>query len=217
MIRTHHSLAIALTAAITLGACTDPGQVGADNRTQQGALLGGALGAAAGLFSTDDKAKGALVGGALGAAGGAIIGSQLDKQEADLRRQMDNDDVVINNTGDRLIVTMAQDILFATDSFTVRPDLRRDLGALSTNLRNYPNSRIQVLGHTDNTGSAAYNQQLSERRAGAVANVLLDNGVSNSRIRTIGRGEDQPVATNLTVEGRAQNRRVEIVILPNSG
>ena len=118
--------------------------------------------------------------------------------------------------GDRLIVTMPQDILFAVDSATVNSSLRGDLLTVANSLREYPRSRVQVVGHTDNTGSAAYNQGLSERRANSVADVLTSGGVSYDRIQAFGRGEDQPVASNLTTEGRAQNRRVEIVILPTS-
>ena len=122
----------------------------------------------------------------------------------------------ITNTGDRLIVTLPNDILFAVDDATVRPDLQRDLRALAGNLQAYPNSTVQIVGHTDSDGDAAYNLGLSQRRAQSVANVLVAAGVSGSRLQTIGRGEDQPVADNLTAQGKAQNRRVEIVILPNA-
>jgi outer membrane protein OmpA-like peptidoglycan-associated protein len=105
--------------------------------------------------------------------------------------------------------------LFATDSAAVRPDLRSDLNAVAASLLRYPNSTIQVVGHTDNTGTAAYNQDLSQRRAVSVASILRESGVPGGRIAAVGRGEDQPIASNLTPEGRAQNRRVEIIIRPN--
>ena len=120
----------------------------------------------------------------------------------------------IVNTGDSLVVTMPQNILFATDSYAVRADLQDDLRAVASSLQRYPNSVVDVVGHTDNTGEAAYNQQLSQRRAQAVASVLTRSGVAGSRVRVIGRGEDQPIASNLTPDGRAQNRRVEIIIRP---
>ena len=145
---------------------------------------------------------------------GAGIGNRLDQQEEDLRQSMSNG--TITNTGDRLIVTLPNDILFAVDDATVRPDLQRDLRALAGNLQAYPNSTVQIVGHTDSDGDAAYNLGLSQRRAQSVANVLVAAGVSGSRLQTIGRGEDQPVADNLTAQGKAQNRRVEIVILPNA-
>jgi outer membrane protein OmpA-like peptidoglycan-associated protein len=211
------STLIAATALIGLGACTDPAQLGGteNQNRNQGALIGAAAGAALGQIIGGDR-EATVAGALVGAAAGAAIGYNLDQQEADLRQSLGNDDVLITNTGDRLIVTLPQDILFATDSFAVRPDLRRDLQTVAANLQAYPDSRIQIIGHTDNTGDAGYNQTLSERRANAVADVLLNAGVPFSRITAFGRGENDPVASNLSPEGRAQNRRVEIVILPNS-
>lgn len=214
---------IAATLGFTaLTACTDPASVdGTDpnRQTKQGALLGGAVGAAVGIITGDDpkeRRQNAIKGAIIGGGAGAIIGNQLDKQEADLRRDLNNNDVSITNTGDRLIVSMPNNILFATDSDTLRSDLQRDLRTVASNLQAYPNSTIQVIGHTDNEGDAGYNQGLSERRAQSVAGILISSGVSSGRIQTYGRGEDQPIASNLTPEGRAQNRRVEIVILPNA-
>jgi outer membrane protein OmpA-like peptidoglycan-associated protein len=214
---------LAMCSALALGACTDPALLGGNSdspnqNTKQGAAIGAAAGALLGaLVSKDgDRGDGALKGAVLGGAAGAGIGYSLDKQEADLRRDLGNDNVTVQNTGDRLIVTLPQDILFATDSFAVRSDLRRDLNAVAGNLQAYPNSTIQIVGHTDSDGDAAYNQQLSERRANSIADVLLDAGIPFSRIQTFGRGESQPVASNLDPAGKAQNRRVEIVILPNA-
>ncbi|MEM7630464.1 MAG: OmpA family protein [Pseudomonadota bacterium] len=213
-------LTLGLGAIIALGACTDPATLGGnpENRNaNQGALIGAGTGAVLGAIINDDnRAAGAAVGAVLGGAVGAGIGYNLDQQEAELRRDLGNDRVTITNTGDRLIVSFPQDILFAVNSFAVRPDLQSDLGVLATSLDTYPNSTIQIVGHTDSDGEAAFNQQLSERRANAVADVLLRNGVPFNRIQAFGRGESQPVASNLTPEGKAQNRRVEIVILPNA-
>jgi outer membrane protein OmpA-like peptidoglycan-associated protein len=210
---------LAIYSAIALGACTDPASLGgngtvSNQKTKQGAIAGAATGALLGALvgNRDDALKGAVIGGAVGAG----IGYSLDKQEADLRRDLGNDNVTVQNTGDRLIVTLPQDILFATDSFSVRSDLRRDLNAVAGNLQAYPNSTIQIVGHTDSDGDAAYNQQLSERRANSIADILLDAGIPFSRIQTFGRGESQPVASNLDPAGKAKNRRVEIVILPNA-
>jgi len=206
-------------ALVAVAACTDPAMVDENNgyqKTQQGALIGGLVGAVTGVVVSDDKGKGAVIGGAIGAISGAAIGNALDKQEAELRQQLGNDDIQITNTGDRLIVTMPQDILFAIDSSTVQAGLRSDLLAVANSLQQYPNSTVQVIGHTDSTGDAGYNLGLSERRANAVADVLMDGGVAFGRIQTFGRGEDQPVASNLSEAGRAQNRRVEIVILPTA-
>jgi outer membrane protein OmpA-like peptidoglycan-associated protein len=214
----------AMAGVIALGACTNPNgsilaQDGDPNqRAKNGALIGAGAGAIIGALSESDgnrdtgAVRGAVIGAVIGGGGGAI----LDKQERDLRASLGNDRVTINNTGDRLIVTLPQDILFATGSSAVRPDLVRDLGAVAGNLQAYPNSTIQVIGHTDSDGEAAFNQQLSESRANAVSSVLLNNGVAPGRIQAFGRGESQPVASNLNPQGKAQNRRVEIVILPNA-
>ena len=210
---------MAISALVVAASCTDPAQLGGtdpNKNTKQGALLGGILGVGLGALVSEDKGKGAVIGGIAGAATGAVAGSFLDKQEAELRRDLENDRIGITNTGDRLIVTMPQDVLFAVDSATVNNALRNDLLTVADSLKSYPQSRVQVVGHTDNTGSATYNQGLSERRANAVADVLMNGGVAFGRIETIGRGEDQPVASNLTAEGKAQNRRVEIVILPTT-
>ncbi len=218
-------LAISGTALALATACTNPGAVGSDpygsgtdsyQKTKTGAIIGGLVGAGTGIVVAENNTKGAIVGGVLGAAAGAGIGNILDRQEADLRRDLNNQDVQINNTGDRLIVTMPHDILFASDSSTLQPGLQTDLMTVAGNLNQYPDSKVQVIGHTDNTGGAEHNQQLSENRAFSVQNVLVQGGVVPTRIQTYGRGENQPVASNLTEDGKAQNRRVEIVILPNA-
>ena len=219
MIQTRKPTLFAAGASLLLAtACTDPSTVGGNpyQKTQQGALLGGLAGAGLGAVIADKPVKGAIIGGLAGAAVGGAIGYSLDQQAAELQRDIGNDNVRITNTGDRLIVTMPDDILFATDSATVNPSLRRDLLTVARSLQDYPNSTVQVIGHTDNTGEAYYNQDLSERRANSVADVLMSGGVAFRRIDTYGRGENQPVASNLTEQGRAQNRRVEIVILPNA-
>ncbi|MGB1234536.1 MAG: OmpA family protein [Planktomarina sp.] len=214
-------VALSASALLLITACTDPARFDPNapdvNQTRTGAILGGITGAIAGVGASGsgDQFKGAIIGAAVGAGAGALIGQRLDQQEADLRASLGNNQVRINNTGEQLIVTLPQDILFAVNSSDVRPDLRRDLGVLASNLQAYPNSQVRIIGHTDNTGTAAFNIGLSQRRAEAVSNVMIQNGVSASRIRSIGRGEDAPVANNLTPEGRAQNRRVELIITPN--
>lgn len=214
-------LALAGLSMITLTACTDPAQLGgnsvpAGQNTQQGAILGGILGAAVGGITNDNTRQGVVRGAIIGAGVGAGTGYLLDRQEAQLRNDLANQNITVNNTGDRLIVTMPQDVLFAVDSYNVNPGLRTDLMTVANSLQQYPNSTVQIIGHTDSDGDAAYNQQLSERRANAVADVLMQGGVPFGRIQTFGRGENAPIATNLTEEGKAQNRRVEIVILPTA-
>jgi len=205
----------ALCGALALGGCVDPNAYPNDPnaRTKQGVMLGAVTGAAIGASSSDDKlakaALGAVVGGVLGGA----IGASLDKQAAELRSQL-SPGISVTNYGDYLKVNMPDALLFATDSATVSPGLTRDLQAVAASLLRYPDSRIEVVGHTDNTGSAGYNMDLSQRRAASVASILRANGVPDWRLTTYGRGENEPIATNLTVEGRAQNRRVEIIIRP---
>ena len=218
---TKFPLSVAIGAVAVLAACTDPnalGTTGPDGETinqnrNRGAGIGAVSGAVIGAVvgDRDTALAGAVVGGLVGGA----IGYDLDQQEAELRRSLDNR-VTITNTGDRLIVSFPEAILFAVDSFSVRPGLQSDMGELARSLQQYPDSTVQIVGHTDSDGDAAYNQQLSERRANAVADVLLNQGVPFNRVQTFGRGESQPIASNFTPEGKAQNRRVEIVILPNA-
>lgn len=207
---------VATAAAIALVGCDSPPLEGDPNRrTKTGAAIGGVIGALVGSSSSDDKLAKGTVGAVIGASVGGVIGQQLDKQAQDLRRDIPNQDIQIENTGSELRVTMPQDLLFDIDSSSVRGDLQSDLRALAGNLQAYPDTTVIITGHTDDTGSADYNYNLSERRASAVGNVLTDAGVGFDRVRTFGRGEDQPIASNATDAGRAQNRRVEIVIRPN--
>lgn len=208
--------------ALALTACTDPSMMGGSpggdpNRTRQGATAGAILGGLAGATRGDDAndrrqnaAVGALVGGAVGAG----VGNVLDRQAAELRGEFGNQQISVVNRGNDLLVRMPQDVLFAVDSAEVSSGIRSDLRVLADNLGRYERSNVQIIGHTDSDGTAAYNQQLSERRARSVASVLTGYGVPSSRLTAIGRGEDQPVADNLTQAGKAQNRRVDIVIVP---
>jgi len=207
--------ALALATLVGLAACEDP-KISDPNdpyaRTKDSALAGAAIGAIFGKVAGGDNSD-AVKGAIVGAGVGAVIGNQLDKQAAELRQDMSTGVQIINN-GDELIVRMPQDILFAFDSDTLRPDLRRDLRVLANSLQDYPDTSVNVIGHTDNIGSDAYNDALSLRRARTVANVLIDEGVRSSRIRVDGRGRYEPVASNASESGRAQNRRVEIIIRP---
>lgn len=206
---------LALAAAVALAGC-DPAAMGPENeRTRQGAATGAIIGGAIGaLTGPRDRALGrAAVGAVIGGAVGAAIGSELDRQAAELRRDL-GPAVEVENTGEALVVTMPQDILFATGSAVVRADLQHDLRTIAGSLLAYPDSRVEVVGHTDNVGSAAFNLDLSQARANAVAAVLAGAGVPAARLLAFGRGEDAPRASNLTPAGRAQNRRVEIIIRP---
>jgi len=210
-------LILATLGALSLSACVDPNAYPDDPnaRTKNGAIIGGLMGAVAGVASSGDgdELKGAIIGGALGAGTGALIGQDLDRQAAELRASL-NSNVGVTNYGEYLVVNMPQDLLFATGSVTLGGSLTNDLRAVAASLIRYPNSRIEVIGHTDNVGEAAFNQDLSQRRASAVAQVLQGSGVPAGRMAIIGKGEDSPLATNQTEGGRAQNRRVEIIIRP---
>lgn len=208
------SIALATASLLALTACVDPNAYpnNPNARAQSGAIIGGLAGALAGSQSDDNQAAMTVVGGVIGAAIGGSIGATLDQQAAELRAI--NPSFTVTNMGDYLIVNMPQDVLFSVDSASLRPDLIRDLQSVGANLNRYPDSRIEVIGHTDNTGSAAYNQDLSQRRAVSVAEVLRSTGVPSNRVAAFGRGEDMPVASNATESGRAQNRRVEIIIRP---
>jgi len=205
-------LLLSTASALVLAACEGTGE-----RQQSGAIAGGVLGGFLGATSDDeDRARNAALGTAAGAMAGGMIGSILDQQAEDLRSSLENDGIIVENTGEFLRVTMPGGLLFASDSATVQPSVQSDLRTVARNLIEYPDSTVAVTGHTDATGSDGYNQTLSERRAEAVTAVLVLQGVAPGRVRAIGRGETQPVASNSTPEGRQLNRRVEVIIRPNA-
>ena len=213
-------LALVAGLSLTLAACTDPATLGGGGENANtnaglgvGALVGAAVGSA--VAGSGNRTNGAILGGIVGAAAGGIAGSVLDKQAAELNASLD-DDILVETADGRLIVTLPQDITFDTDSAVVKPELQAELNKVSASLLKYPDSSVQVIGHTDNQGDATYNQGLSEQRAGSVSAILQSGGVSAGRISTLGRGESEPKASNLTPEGMAQNRRVEIVVIPSS-
>ncbi|WP_417672623.1 OmpA family protein [Pseudodonghicola sp.] len=207
-----------LCAAVLLGACTDTQLLRSNDpnaKTKNGALIGGLLGAGVGAVSNSSNKTAAVLGGAaVGTILGATIGQSLDKQAAELRQQLASDGITVVNTGSQLVLTLPNDITFDTDSSTVRPALRADLDTVALHLQRYPDMLVQVIGHTDSDGDAAYNIGLSRQRATAVSDILQADGVPYTRLTTVGRGEEEPVASNLTAEGKARNRRVEIVMIP---
>lgn len=211
--KTRIPLLMATVGVVALAACTDQnGQPAQMNRTQQGAVAGAVLG---GLIGAGESKQNAVKGAILGSAVGAIGGSILDQQENALKQQITNPNIQIVNRGDHLAVLMPESALFAIDSAAVSAAGQNDLYIIGRNLNQYPNSTVQVVGHTDSTGSQAYNMDLSQRRARSVAGILSAAGVAQNRLATAGRGSAQPVASNDTAQGRAQNRRVEILIYPS--
>lgn len=211
--KTHTKLIGAALALLVLGAC-DPNATNTQRGMGAGALVGGIYGLAQdnNHSTATNVARGVAVGGIVGGLGGAI----LDEQQRALERSLQGTGSTVNNNGQFLTVTMPGAILFATDSATVSASGAQHIYSIGQNLQQYPNSMAQVVGHTDSTGSVAHNQDLSERRARTVAGLLVESGVQRNRVTHSGRGPHQPVATNTTPEGRAQNRRVEIFIRPIS-
>lgn len=180
-----------------------------------GALAGAAVGAA--TSSSKDRGKGALIGAAVVGAAGAGYGYYADKQEAELRRSMQGTGVEVQRQGDTIQLIMPGAITFATDSAEISSSFYSPLNNLASSFRQYNQNSIEVVGHTDSTGSRAHNMSLSQRRAQSVADYLRAQGVDNTRLSIRGAGPDQPVASNATVDGRAQNRRVEVTLRPLPG
>lgn len=200
---------------LALSACGEAQLANSNPSAGSGAAAGAAAGAIIGQILGGDT-EATLTGAALGAGAGALIGADLARQKAELEAGFSNAEIDVINTGEELVVRMPQDILFAVDSAQVNSGLRSDLLVLADSLNKYPNSFVSVVGHTDWTGSAEYNQRLSERRASSVVSILNSGGVSLTRLRSFGAGENNPIATNQTAEGRAQNRRVDITIQPTT-
>lgn len=206
--------ALLLSVAILFSSC------GASNAVKGGGIgagAGGALGAGIGAILGGGKgaAWGACLGAVLGGSAGAIIGNKMDKQKAELEKVQGAQVESINN-GEALKVTFDSGILFPTGSSTLNATSKTALNNFATSLLNNPDTDVKIYGHTDNTGTDAINNPLSEKRASAVYSYLTQKGVSSTRLTSQGLGSTQPVADNSTVAGRTQNRRVEVYILPNA-
>lgn len=183
------------------------------SNTEQGALIGSGAGGAAGAVigkAAGGTAEGAILGAVIGGTAGAIIGQRMDRQAEELEEDLPNAEV--ERVGEGIKVTFDSGILFDFDSSDLRPAARRNLNELAESVRDFEDTEIMVVGHTDSQGATSYNQRLSERRADAAYRYLSDQGVRPSRITALGRGEEEPVASNDTESGRQQNRRVEVAI-----
>lgn len=214
MLHSTKAIGLSILSAFILSACEEVTN-GPQSNTAKGVGIGAATGALAGLILGDDK-KAVIIGTAAGAVIGGVIGNQLDKQEAALRESLSSNDTTIRNTGSELIVTLPEGITFDTDSTYVRDSFHPEIAKIASNLREYSDTTVDVIGHTDSTGGTAYNQALSADRAYAVTHILTSEGVGNDRIVSYGRGETSPIASNDSEYGKAQNRRVEIVIRPRA-
>lgn len=201
------ALLVATLSVGSLGACA-----GMHNR-ERGAIIGAGAGAAIGGVignATGSTARGAIIGAAVGGAAGAVIGHQMDQQAKELHESIPG--ATVTRVGEGIAVSFESGLLYPFDSSTLLPAAQQNLANLAASLRKYPETNITIVGHTDSKGSASYNQALSERRAVAAADYLVSQGVPRSRITTYGRGMNEPIASNDTEAGRAENRRVEIAI-----
>jgi outer membrane protein OmpA-like peptidoglycan-associated protein len=204
------SLLLALSAALLLGGCATW------NKTKKGAVIGTAAGGAAGAVigkTAGNTALGAIIGAAVGGGAGAIIGHQMDKQAEEIKKTVP--DAKVDRVGEGIVVEFSSNVLFAFDESNLSGDAKMNLGKLVTVLEGYPETNIEVQGHTDSKGSVAYNQNLSEQRATVVSRYLTNSGIATSRLNIVGFGETLPKYANDTSDGRLQNRRVEFLITAN--
>jgi outer membrane protein OmpA-like peptidoglycan-associated protein len=187
------------------------------SKTTSGAGIGAAVGAVAGILTghdSRDRRKRALIGAGVGALAGGAVGNYMDRQEAKLRQQLQGTGVSVTRNGDNITLNMPGNVTFKSDSSDLRPEFFEVLNSVSLVLKEFDKTLLEVAGHTDNTGSAAYNQTLSEKRASTVAQYLTSKGIRADRIITVGAGETRPIASNDTPEGRQANRRVELSLEP---
>jgi outer membrane protein OmpA-like peptidoglycan-associated protein len=186
------------------------------SKSQKGAIIGSTAGAVVGGVigkQSDHTAEGAILGAAIGGIAGGIIGDYMDKQAAEMERDLEG--AQIERVGEGIKVTFESGILFDVDSSMLRPEAQENLRKLARILQKYEDTEILIEGHTDATGAEEYNQELSERRAGSVNNFLIGLGVQKIRLTMVGYGEMQPIDSNETPEGRQANRRVEVAIWAN--
>jgi len=219
------TLSLVTSCLVALSLVIGCAQPSAQNRTSngekknyaaRGAVTGAIGGAALGMMtaSKKDRKKGAILGAIVGGAAGAAYGSYLDKQEEELRAAMEGTGVDVDRQGDVLKITMPGGVTFATGSADIASNFYAPLRNVANSLSQYDQSTIEIIGHTDNTGSRSLNMDLSKKRAQSVANFFTSSGVSGTRIMFSGAGPDFPIASNASEQGKAKNRRVEITLYP---
>ncbi|MBV4367524.1 OmpA family lipoprotein [Erwinia sp. BNK-24-b] len=212
------TLALVLSGTLAVSGCTTNPYTGERQAGKAGigAGLGAALGAGVGVLSSSkkDRGKGALIGAAAGAALGGGAGYYMDVQEAKLRDKMRGTGVSVTRSGDNIILNMPNNVTFDSSSSTLKPAGANTLSGVAMVLKEYPKTAVNIVGYTDSTGSRQLNMTLSQQRADSVGSSLITQGVAAGRIRTSGMGPANPVASNSTAEGKAQNRRVEITLSP---
>ncbi|MEX2177657.1 MAG: OmpA family protein [Gemmatimonadaceae bacterium] len=194
-------------AALTLASCQSMGQ------RERGAVIGAAVGGAAGGVigkHQGSTAKGAIIGAVVGGVVGGVIGHQMDQQAKELEQNIPG--AIVERVGEGIQVTFESGLLFDFDSEAIKSTAAQNLNNLAASLDKFPNSSLLIAGHTDAVGSDEYNARLSQRRAQSTAQYLVSRGVTATRMQTIGLGESEPVGSNETATGQAQNRRVEVAI-----
>jgi len=213
-----------ISVAALLGACTttDPySSTPRRNNTGTGAIAGAIGGAVLGYLTntsnSEEGRKNALIGAGIGALGGAAVGSYMDRQQRELEAELSGSGVGVARQGDNLVLRMPSDVTFASNQSSINPGFYATLDDVAAVLNRYDQSVVDIIGHADSDGAEDYNLTLSRQRASSVAQYLVNRNVLADRLYVDGRGESQPVATNATAEGKAQNRRVEILIRPFRG
>lgn len=212
---------LAVSASLLLvSACTTYDPYTGEQRTARatsgaaiGAVAGAVIGAATGSDSRERR-KRALIGAGVGGLSGAAVGGYMDRQEAELREKLQGSSVSVTRAGEEIILNMPGNITFAVDNADLRSEFFEALDSVAQVTKQYEQTLVEVAGHTDSTGAASYNQQLSERRARSVSRYLETRGVDSRRIATAGFGENHPIADNSTPAGRQANRRVELTLVP---
>jgi len=182
-----------------------------------GALGGAVLGYLTNTHNGEEGRKNALIGAGIGALGGAAVGTYMDRQQRAMEAELSGTGVGVARQGDNLVLRMPSDVTFATNQSSIDPRFDSTLADVANVLREYDRSLVDVVGHTDSSGGDAINQPLSERRAVSVADALIRNGVQRERLYVAGNSSRNPIADNGTAQGKAQNRRVEILIRPFTG
>jgi outer membrane protein OmpA-like peptidoglycan-associated protein len=211
---------VTVSLTVILGGCETLDPYTQESKTSsatKGAVIGAIAGAVVGLASGDDaveRRQRALIGAGVGALAGGAIGNYMDRQEAELRAELQGTGVSVTRIGDNITLNMPGHVTFATDSSDLSPAFFDVLTSVSKVLVEFDQTVVEVAGHTDSTGSDGYNQALSERRSSSVSQYLKSQGISSQRLISIGLGESMPVADNATNSGRQANRRVEITMVP---
>ena len=215
----HTILLTSLCLTLGVSGCTTINPYSGEEQTSN-AVKGGAIGAATGALvgvlssSKKDRGKGALIGAASGAAIGGGVGYYMDVQEAKLRQKMKGTGVTVTRSGDQIILNMPNNVTFDSNASQLKPAGANTLSGVAMVLKEYEDTRVHIIGHTDSSGSRELNMRLSEQRAESVGTALITMGVDANRLNMSGVGPDQPVASNSTAAGKAQNRRVTLTLSP---